>query len=112
MVMLITIVYMKNILVQRNNSDNCDNDSNNINHSHIIDNHIIDNHIIDSNIINSNKSKRKRSKKDISKYKGDIVCPYCGGIRINKFGKRGNKQKYICRDCRRVFITEEDGRKK
>ena len=71
MVMLITIVYMNNILV-----------------------------------------KTKRSRKDLSKYKGDIVCPHCGGIRINKFGKRGNKQKYICRDCRKVFITEEDSRKK
>lgn len=107
---------MKYILVQRNNCDNCDNHNSNDNHNHNNnhnDNHIIDKHIIDKNITNNeNKLKRKRSKKDISKYKGDIVCPYCGGIRINKFGKRGNKQKYICRDCRRVFITEEDSRKK
>ena len=51
-----------------------------------------------------------RALKDISKYKGDIVCHSCGSIRINKFGKRNNKQKYICRECRKVFILGDDDR--
>ena len=37
----------------------------------------------------------KKGFKDASKYSGDIICPHCGGIRINKFGKRNNKQRYI-----------------
>ena len=50
--------------------------------------------------------------KDVSKYKGDIVCPCCGSIRINKFCKQNNKQRYICRDCRKTFITEESSVKR
>lgn len=32
-------------------------------------------------------------------------CPYCGGTRIVRNGKKCRKQRYLCRDCGRTFVT-------
>lgn len=39
-----------------------------------------------------------------------ITCKYCGGTRINKYSKQNNKQRYLCRDCKRTFIIDTDDR--
>ena len=44
--------------------------------------------------------------------KNNLKCKYCNGTKINKFGKQNNKQRYICRECRKTFIMEKDERKK
>lgn len=39
-------------------------------------------------------------------------CVYCGGENVTKGGwiprKKGNIQRYICKDCRRTFVPNED----
>ena len=42
----------------------------------------------------------------------DLKCKYCGGNRINRYGKQGDNQRYLCRDCKKVFIVNKDKRKK
>ena len=42
----------------------------------------------------------------------NLKCKYCNGNRVNKFGKQNNKQRYICRDCKKTFILSKDKRKK
>ena len=42
----------------------------------------------------------------------NIKCKYCNTKRINKCGKQNNKQRYLCRDCKRTFIIEPDTRYK
>ena len=42
----------------------------------------------------------------------NIKCKYCNSKRINKCGKQNNKQRYLCRDCKRTFIIEPDTRYK
>ena len=45
-------------------------------------------------------------------YKNDLnlKCKYCNGNKINKFGKQNNKQRYLCRECRKTFIIDKDER--
>ena len=31
-------------------------------------------------------------------------CPHCGSKHIIKFGKKGGKQRYTCKDCGKVFV--------
>ena len=40
----------------------------------------------------------------------NLKCKYCNGNRINKFGKQNNKQRYICRDCKRIWTEGKDNR--
>ena len=40
----------------------------------------------------------------------NIKCKYCGSNRVNKFGKQNNKQRYLCRKCKRTFKLEKDNR--
>lgn len=36
-----------------------------------------------------------------------ITCPYCASFNLKKNGKTSNKkQKYLCKDCRKQFITD------
>ena len=42
----------------------------------------------------------------------NLKCKYCGSNRVNKFGKQNNKQRYICRNCKKTFIMDKDKRKK
>ena len=42
----------------------------------------------------------------------NIKCKYCSSTKINKSGKQNNKQRYLCRRCKRTFIMEEDNRYK
>lgn len=39
-------------------------------------------------------------------------CKYCGSDRINKMSIIRNKQRYLCRDCKRTFREGKDKRKK
>jgi transposase-like protein len=41
-----------------------------------------------------------------------LVCKHCGGNRLNKNGRQGGKQRYLCRDCRRTFREGKDNRVK
>jgi IS1 family transposase/transposase-like protein len=39
----------------------------------------------------------------------EITCPHCHGKSIKKNGKKSNgKQNYLCKECRRQFIREEE----
>ena len=74
---------------------------------------IKNNNIIKDNIIkNNSKNNNRRNYKDPSKYSGDIICPCCGGVRINKTGRQNSNQRYLCRDCGKTFTLGEDRRKK
>ena len=42
----------------------------------------------------------------------DLKCKFCGGNRINRYGKQGGNQRYLCRNCKKVFIINKDKRKK
>lgn len=33
------------------------------------------------------------------------ICPYCGSRHIVRYGKKRKKQRYLCRDCSRTFVT-------
>lgn len=38
-----------------------------------------------------------------------ITCPHCASFNLKKNGKTSNKkQKYMCKDCRKQFITQYD----
>jgi transposase-like protein len=41
-----------------------------------------------------------------------LVCKHCGGSRLNKNGRQGGKQRYLCRDCNRTFREGKDNRVK
>lgn len=32
-------------------------------------------------------------------------CPYCGSVHFVRFGKKRGKQRYLCNECRRTFVT-------
>ncbi len=38
----------------------------------------------------------------------EIACPKCESTNIRKNGRRGSKQRYICKDCGRQFGTEAE----
>lgn len=40
-----------------------------------------------------------------SSYKRPLKCPYCGNTHIVKNGKNKNKQRYLCKKCRKSFIS-------
>ena len=44
--------------------------------------------------------------------KNNLKCKYCNGTKINKFGKQNDKQRYLCRECRKTFIIDKDERYK
>lgn len=39
-----------------------------------------------------------------------MKCPYCGSIHVNKNGRKYNKQRYICRDCKKTISEGSDDR--
>ena len=60
-----------------------------------------------------NKLKSLKSNNNDNNTKcNNIKCKYCNSNKINKCGKQNNKQRYLCRDCRRTFIIEPDTRYK
>ena len=36
------------------------------------------------------------------------ICPYCNSKRINKNGNKYNKQRYICRNCKKSFSDSDN----
>ena len=45
--------------------------------------------------------------------KGKVVsCPECGSTEVRKHGvvitRRGEKQRFLCRDCGRTFLDPKD----
>lgn len=32
-------------------------------------------------------------------------CPYCGSVHFVRFGKKRGKQRYLCNECKRTFVT-------
>lgn len=37
------------------------------------------------------------------RFKNDLKCPKCGHFDLNKNGKTNNRQRYICKNCKRTF---------
>ena len=60
-----------------------------------------------NNIDNSNKDNNK----DNNNIKKDITCKFCGKSHYKKYGFLGNKQKYKCKECGRVFVIGDDREK-
>ena len=42
----------------------------------------------------------------------NLKCKYCGSSRVNKRDKQkyNNKQRYLCRDCKRIWTEGKDNR--
>lgn len=36
-----------------------------------------------------------------------MKCPRCHSTRIGKYGRREDRQNYICKDCRRQFLESK-----
>jgi len=51
----------------------------------------------------------------VTKINQILICPYCHSNKFVKCGKRKNKgivkQKYLCRDCKKYFVSEPEFRK-
>ena len=73
-----------------NNIDNKDNKDNK-------DNNKGNNNIINNNIDNNNNT--------------IITCKFCGKTHYKKYGFLGNKQKYKCKECGRVFVIGDNREK-
>lgn len=41
----------------------------------------------------------------------ESVCIYCNSMKIVKCGKTNNKQRFLCRKCKRTFVAEREFRK-
>ncbi len=41
----------------------------------------------------------------------ESICIYCNSKRIVKCGKTNNKQRFLCRQCRRTFVGEKEFKK-
>ncbi len=43
------------------------------------------------------------------RFSGGRVCPICGGMHVQRNGKRANgSQKYICKDCGKTFSIRKN----
>lgn len=79
----------KNNNKKNNNIDNKDNKDNNKGNNNITNNNTDNN--IDNNTI--------------------ITCKFCGKSHYKKYGFLGNKQKYKCKECGKVFVIGDNREK-
>ena len=75
-----------------NNKNNNNKNNNNINNK---DNNKGNNNIINNNIDNNTI----------------ITCKFCGKSHYKKYGFLGNKQKYKCKECGKVFVIGDNREK-
>jgi predicted RNA-binding Zn-ribbon protein involved in translation (DUF1610 family) len=54
------------------------------------------------NINNSNVMKNNVADNIVT-----VKCPYCGSIHAVKNGKKRNRQRYLCRDCKKSFCLAD-----
>ncbi len=80
----------KNKINNNKNNNNIDNKDNNK------DNNNITNNNTDNNIDNNNTI---------------ITCKFCGKSHYKKYGFLGNKQKYKCKECGKVFVIGDNREK-
>ena len=46
------------------------------------------------------------------KNKHKITCPYCNDLHIVKNGIQNNKQRFLCKKCKKSFLLSKDNRVK
>ncbi len=51
---------------------------------------------------NNNNSSNNNNSNDNNSH-NKLLCLYCGGEHINRNGHKYNRQRYICRDCKKSF---------
>ena len=84
---------------KNNNIDNKDNNKDNNKENNKDNNNITNNNIdnnTDNNIDNNNTI---------------ITCKFCGKSHYKKYGFLGNKQKYKCKECGKVFVIGDNREK-
>ena len=81
-----------------NNINNNNNKKNNNKNNNNIDNK--DNNKGNNNIINNNTDNNTI-----------ITCKFCGKSHYKKYGFLGNKQKYKCKECGKVFVIGDNREK-
>ena len=81
----------KNKINNNKNNNNIDNTDNNKGNNNIINNNI------DNNTDNNNNT--------------IITCKFCGKSHYKKYGFLGNKQKYKCKECGKVFVIGDNREK-
>ena len=37
-----------------------------------------------------------------------FICPHCSSSKIVKYGRKNNKQRYRCDECRKIFVTSSN----
>ena len=83
---------------KNNNNINNNNKKNNNKNNNNIDNK--DNNKGNNNIINNNTDNNTI-----------ITCKFCGKSHYKKYGFLGNKQKYKCKECGKVFVIGDNREK-
>ena len=51
------------------------------------------------------KIKEIKEKADLEKEPSQTTCPHCGSEKIVRNGKQRKKQAYLCRECRKSFLS-------
>ena len=80
----------------------------------MINNNNSNNNKNNNNNNKSNNNKRNNNidnNKDNNNIKKDITCKFCGKSHYKKYGFLGNKQKYKCKECGRVFVIGDNREK-
>ncbi|MGM0551604.1 MAG: IS1595 family transposase [Bacteroidota bacterium] len=49
------------------------------------------------------KAERKRVSNQLETAYEAVVCPYCDGLEVVRWGKRNDMQRYRCKSCKRTF---------
>ena len=87
------LIYINNNK-NNNNIDNKDNNKGNNN-----------------NITNNNKINNNKNNNNIDNNNTIITCKFCGKSHYKKYGFLGNKQKYKCKECGKVFVIGDNREK-
>ena len=66
---------------------------------------------INNNKINNNKNNNNKNNNNIDNNNTIITCKFCGKSHYKKYGFLGNKQKYKCKECGRVFVIGDNREK-
>ena len=90
-------------MINNNNNNNKNNNKNNNN----IDNK--DNNKGNNNITNNNID--NNTDNNIDNNNTIITCKFCGKSHYKKYGFLGNKQKYKCKECGKVFVIGDNREK-
>ena len=61
--------------------------------------------------INNNKINNNKNNNNTDNNNTIITCKFCGKSHYKKYGFLGNKQKYKCKECGRVFVIGDNREK-